>query len=166
MSIMKILETMDYGVAPESLDNANKWLAEHKAKFGLFIDGDFRKSAKAEYFNTYNPATGEKLAEITQASEKDVNMAVTAADLAQDSWAELTGFQRAKYLYSIARLIQKHARLFAVVESLDNGKPIRESRDVDIPLVIRHFYHHAGWAQLMDEKLDDYELEAQMITHD
>ena len=157
MSIMKILETMDYGLAPESLDNANNWLSEHNKKFDLFIDGQFIKSKKAEYFNTYNPATGEKLAEITQASEKDVDMAVTAANLAQDSWVKLSGFQRAKYLYAIARLIQKHARLFAVVESLDNGKPIRESRDVDVPLVIRHFYHHAGWAQLMDEKLDDYE---------
>lgn len=157
MSIMKILETMDYGVAPESLENANQWLSDHNQKFGLFIDGEFINDKKAEYFNTYNPATGEKLAEITQGSEKDVNMAVTAANLAQDSWAKLSGFQRAKYLYAIARLIQKHARLFAVIESLDNGKPIRESRDVDVPLVIRHFYHHAGWAQLMQDKLDDYE---------
>lgn len=157
MSIMKILETMDYGVAPESLENANQWLADHKHKFGLFIDGEFRTGKKDKYFNTYNPATGEKLAEITQASEKDVDMAVTAANLAQDSWGKLTGFQRAKYLYAIARLIQKHARLFAVLESLDNGKPIRESRDVDVPLVIRHFYHHAGWAQLLQDKLDDYE---------
>jgi len=157
MSIMKIFETMDYGVAPENTDEAFNWLNDHNKKFGQFINGEFLKDKKAKYFDTCNPANGEKLAQITQGSKKDVDMAVTAANIAQDSWAKLSGFQRAKYLYSIARLIQKHSRLFAVLESLDNGKPIRESRDVDIPLVIRHFYHHAGWAQLMEDKLEDYE---------
>ena len=157
MSIMKILETMDYGKAPENTDAAMAWINDYHKKFGLFINGEFIQNKKAKYFYTYNPANGEKLAEITQASEKDVDLAVMAASAAQESWAKLSGFQRAKYLYSIARLIQKHSRLFAVLESLDNGKPIRESRDVDIPLVIRHFYHHAGWAQLMEDKLDDYE---------
>ncbi|MBL4660731.1 MAG: aldehyde dehydrogenase family protein [Alcanivoracaceae bacterium] len=154
---MKILETMDYGKAPENTDAAMAWINDYNKKFGLFINGEFIHNKKAKYFYTYNPANGEKLAEITQASEKDVDIAVMAANAAQDSWANLSGFQRAKYLYSIARLIQKHSRLFAVLESLDNGKPIRESRDVDIPLVIRHFYHHAGWAQLLEDKLDDYE---------
>ena len=157
MSIMKILETMDYGKAPENTDEAMAWLNDYNNKFGLFINGEFINNKKAEYFYTYNPANGEKLAQITQGSEKDVDLAVKAANAAQESWVKLSGFQRAKYLYSIARLIQKHSRLFAVLESLDNGKPIRESRDVDIPLVIRHFYHHAGWAQLMEDKLDDYE---------
>jgi len=157
MSIMNIIETMDYGVAPENTDEAMNWLKQHKNKFGQFINGEFLQDKKAKYFDTSNPANGEHLAKITQGTAKDVNMAVTAANIAQDGWAKLSGFQRAKYLYSIARLIQKHSRLFAVLESLDNGKPIRESRDVDIPLVIRHFYHHAGWAQLMEEKLDDYE---------
>ena len=157
MSIMKILETMDYGVAPENTDEAMNWLNDHGKKFGQYINGEFIKGKKASYFDTCNPANGEKLAQITQGSKKDVDMAVTAANIAQESWAKLSGFQRAKYLYSIARLIQKHSRLFAVLESLDNGKPIRESRDVDIPLVIRHFYHHAGWAQLMEDNLDDYE---------
>ncbi|MEZ5495719.1 MAG: aldehyde dehydrogenase family protein [Gammaproteobacteria bacterium] len=157
MSIMKIFEEMDYGKAPESIDAANEWLKSHSSKFGLFIDGDFINSKNAKYFNTYNPANGEKLAQITQASAKDVDMAVTAAKLAQPDWEKLSGFDRAKYLYAIARLIQKHSRLFVVLESMDNGKPIRESRDVDIPLVIRHFYHHAGWAQLMEDKLDDYQ---------
>ncbi len=157
MSIMKILETMDYGVAPENTDEAMDWLHGHDKKFGQFINGEFIQDKKNKYFNTYNPANGEKLAEITQGTKKDVDVAVKAANIAQDSWAKLSGFQRAKYLYSIARLIQKHSRLFSVLESLDNGKPIRESRDIDIPLVIRHFYHHAGWAQLMEDKLDDYE---------
>jgi aldehyde dehydrogenase (NAD+) len=157
MSIMKIFETMDYGVAPESLTEASAWLENNKSKFGLFIDGEFKLNTKAKYFNSYNPATGEKLASITEGSKKDVDNAVDAANKAQKSWAKLLGFKRAKYLYAIARLIQKHSRLFAVLESLDNGKPIRESRDVDIPLVIRHFYHHAGWAQLMEDKLSDYE---------
>lgn len=154
---MKILETMDYGVAPESTQATLDWLKEHNNKFGLFINGEFIVDKKAKYFNTYNPATGNKLAQITQASKKDVDMAVTAANIAQSSWEKLSGFKRATYLYAIARLVQKHSRLFAVLESLDNGKPIRESRDVDIPLVIRHFYHHAGWAQVMEEKLEDYQ---------
>jgi aldehyde dehydrogenase (NAD+) len=157
MNIMKILETMDYGVAPESTDNAMNWIKDHDKKFGLFIDGEFEQNKNAKYFYTFNPATGKKLAQITQASKADVDKAVKAANSAQKSWVKLTGFQRAKYLYAIARLIQKYSRLFAVLESLDNGKPIRESRDVDVPLVIRHFYHHAGWAQLMEEKLDDYQ---------
>ena len=157
MSIMKILETMDYGVAPESTENAKVWLEANNNKFGLFIDGNFVQNKKAQYFYSFNPATGEKIAQITQASSKDVDAAVIAATKAQKDWAKLSGFQRAKYLYAIARLIQKHARLFAVLESLDNGKPIRESRDVDIPLVVRHFYHHAGWAQLMEEKIAGYE---------
>ncbi|VAW38536.1 Aldehyde dehydrogenase [hydrothermal vent metagenome] len=157
MNIMKILETMDYGVAPENTDAALAWLNDHNKKFGLFIDGKFIHNNKAKYFYTYNPATGEKLAQITQANSQDVDTAVKAANIAQKSWVQLSGFQRAKYLYAIARLVQKHARLFAVLESLDNGKPIRESRDVDIPLVIRHFYYHAGWAQLLEDKLADYE---------
>ncbi|MCF6289047.1 MAG: aldehyde dehydrogenase family protein [Proteobacteria bacterium] len=157
MNIMKILETMDYGKAPENTAEVMSWLAQHNNKFGQFINGEFLQSNKAKYFDTRNPATGEKLAKITQGTQKDVDLAVTAANKAQTNWAKLSGFQRAKYLYAIARLIQKHSRLFAVLESLDNGKPIRESRDVDIPLVIRHFYHHAGWAQLLQDKLGDYE---------
>lgn len=157
MGIMNILETMDYGKAPESSDQAIQWLESHQQKFGLFIDGQWHQPKKSNYFNSYNPATGEKLAQITQADKKSVDLAVNAANKAQKLWAQLSGFERAKYLYAIARLIQKHARLFAVLESLDNGKPIRETRDVDVPLVIRHFYHHAGWAQLAQEQMHGYE---------
>ena len=95
------------------------------------------------------------LARIAQAGAADVDAAVRAAAKAQPKWAALPGHERASHLYAIARLIQRHSRLFAVLESLDNGKPIRETRDIDIPLVARHFYHHAGWAQLMDGELAD-----------
>ena len=114
MNIMNILETMDYGVAPESTDKAMQWIKDHDKKFGLFIDGEFEQDKKAQYFDTINPATGKKLAKITQASKANVDKAVKAANQAQVSWAKLSGFQRAKYLYAIARLVQKHARLFAV----------------------------------------------------
>lgn len=157
MSIMKIFETMDYGKAPESQQQVNQWLDAHKRKFGIFVDGDFTQPKKPKHFFSFNPATGEKIAQIMQSSKKDVDNAVKAAKKAQKTWSKLTGFERAKCLYAIARLIQKHARLFAVLESLDNGKPIRESRDVDVPLAIRHFYHHAGWAQIVEDKLPDYE---------
>ncbi|TAK37208.1 MAG: aldehyde dehydrogenase family protein, partial [Saprospiraceae bacterium] len=112
--------------------------------------------AKGKYFKSINPANKEMLAEIAQAGKKDVDKAVTAAQKALPQWVTLGGHGRARYLYAIARQIQKHSRLFAVLEALDNGKPIRETRDIDIPLVARHFYHHAGWAQLMESELDGY----------
>ena len=109
-----------------------------------------------EYFATVDPATGTTLAEVAQAGEKDVDAAVRAARQAQPEWWGLGGHGRARYLYAIARHVQKHHRLLAVLESLDNGKPIRETRDIDVPLVARHFYHHAGWAQLLERELPGY----------
>jgi aldehyde dehydrogenase (NAD+) len=156
MSVAKILETMDYGPAPESTSEAEQWLAVHKRLFGNFIDGKWTKPSSTNTFETRNPATGKLLAKITQSTARDVNRAVKAASRAQAEWAAHSGHQRAKVLYAIARLMQKHARLFSVLETLDNGKPIRESRDIDIPLVIRHFYHHAGWAQLQDCEFSDH----------
>ena len=97
--------------------------------------------------------SGEKLASTVQGEKEDVELAVSSAREAFKSWSKLPGHARARYLYSIARHVQKHARLLAVVESLDNGKPIRETRDCDIPIVARHLYHHAGWAQLMDTEM-------------
>jgi len=155
MTVKEIFETMEYGPAPESAAEANKWLDAHERKFGHFINGEFVDGAT--HFQTKNPADGEFLADITDGSAADVDQAVKAARKAQAGWAKLGGHGRAKYLYAIARLVNKHARLFAVLETLDNGKPIRESRDIDIPLVIRHFYHHAGWAQLMDDEMPGYE---------
>ena len=151
MNISEIFETMDYGPAPESAAGALAWLVDGGNKFGHFIDGKYTKAGKC--FESKNPATGEVLALVSQGSKKDVDTAVSAARKAQGKWAKLPGHERAKYLYALARLLQKHSRLFAVLETLDNGKPIRESRDIDIPLVARHFYYHAGMAQLMASEL-------------
>ncbi|MBV7377805.1 aldehyde dehydrogenase family protein [Maritimibacter dapengensis] len=155
MTIKEIFETMDYGTAPESAKEAEAWLDRHDRAFGLFIGGSWTKPN--ETFATKNPATGEELAQVTQAGGDDVDAAVRAARKAQPGWAKLSGHARARVLYAIARLIQKHSRLFSVLETMDNGKPIRESRDIDIPLVARHFYYHAGMAQLQDRELADRE---------
>ena len=153
MNISQIFETMDYGKAPEANEEAMKWIASHKGSFGHFINGAFTKSE--DLFPTINPATTEELAKISQASAKSVSAAVKAAVAAQSGWEALGGHGRAKVLYAIARLLQKQSRLFATLETLDNGKPIRESRDIDIPLAQRHFYYHAGMAQLMEKSLPD-----------
>jgi aldehyde dehydrogenase (NAD+) len=156
MSIAEIFETMEYGPAPESASPAVRWLEERGRTFGHFIGGEWRDPAEGEYFDTTNPATNKPLARIAQGGRADVEAAVRAAREALPGWQALDGHGRARYLYALARHIQRHSRLFAVLESMDNGKPIRESRDIDIPLVARHFYHHAGWAQLMDAELPGY----------
>ncbi len=153
MTIKEIFDTMSYGPAPESSAEALAWIAKHGARFGHFIDGNF--TAPGDTFATSNPATGTKLADVTQGSTSHVDAAVSAARRAQPKWARLTAHQRAKHLYALARMIQKQSRLFAVLETLDNGKPIRESRDIDVPLVARHFYYHAGLAQLLPSELPD-----------
>jgi len=155
MSVRDILETMDYGPAPEARDQADTWIAEHGGTFKLFIDGKWRAAKSGATFTTSNPADGQKLAKISQAGKADINAAVRAARKAQVDWAALSGHARARYLYALARLVQKHARLLSVVETLDNGKPVRETRDIDVPLVARHFYHHAGWAQLLHSEFPD-----------
>ncbi|RMA43920.1 aldehyde dehydrogenase family protein [Rhodophyticola porphyridii] len=151
MTTREIFETMDYGPAPESSAEALAWIAAKGPAFGAFIDGAFAKPG--ETFATRNPATGAELARITQSSAEQVDKAVTAARRAFPGWSKLSGHQRARHLYALARLLQKHARLFAVLESLDNGKPIREARDIDVPLAQRHFYYHAGLAQLLDDEM-------------
>ena len=153
MTVKEIFDTMDYGKAPENAADALAWIAAQGGTFGHFIDGAF--TAAGSLFETRNPATGDTLATVTQAMQSDVDAAVAAARKAQPKWQALGGHGRAKALYAIARLLQKHSRLFAVLETLDNGKPIRESRDIDIPLAQRHFYYHAGMAQLMDSELPD-----------
>lgn len=157
MTIPEILDTLEYGLAPEAAKPAEEWLDAHNRKFGLFINNEWREPSVKEYFDSINPANKNKLAEIAQASDDDVHDAVRAARKAYLKWSQLSGHTRARYLYAIARQIQKHSRLFAVLETMDNGKPIRETRDIDIPLVARHFYHHAGWAQLMSSELKGYE---------
>ncbi|WP_369812318.1 aldehyde dehydrogenase family protein [Janthinobacterium sp. SUN206] len=153
-TINEILNTMDYGPAPESQKEAQAWLAGHQRKFGLFIDNAW--SEPAELFASTNPADGTQLAELTQATDADVERAVEAARRALPVWQGMGGHGRAKVMYALARLLQKHSRLFAVLETLDNGKTIRETRDIDLPLAARHFYHHAGWAQLQSEEFADY----------
>jgi aldehyde dehydrogenase (NAD+) len=147
-SIVEKFESMEYGPAPEDASEVYRWLDAHKRAFGHSIDGAWTP-AKGEAFAVKNPATGELLAMVASTGAAEVDAAVKAARAALPGWQALTGHQRARYLYALARQVQKHARRLAVLETLDNGKSIRESRDIDIPLVARHFYHHAGWAQLL-----------------
>lgn len=154
-TVARILDVMEYGPAPESDASARRWIADHGGTFGFFIDGAWVPADPGETFRTLNPADGSVLATVGQGGAAQVDAAVRAARRAFPSWAGLSGHARARHLYAIARGVQKHARLFAVLETLDNGKPIRESRDIDIPLVARHFYHHAGWAQLCDQEFAD-----------
>ncbi len=157
MSIAEKFVSMEYGPAPEDSKEAVGWLERHGRRFGLFIDGAWQAPATGEYFDTLDPSNGEKLASIAQGGAADVDAAVRAARSAAPKWQGLTPHIRARYLYSLARLVQKHSRLLAVLETMDNGKPIRESRDIDIPLVARHFYYHAGWAQLLQQEFPDHE---------
>src|ERR1700688_2577581 len=157
MSIAEKFLTMEYGPAPEDPKEAQAWLDRHKRRFGHFINGAWQAPAAGEYFDTCDPSTGEKLASVAQGSAADVGFAVPSARVASPKWRALTPHARARYLYALARLVQKHSRLLAVLETMDNGKPIRESRDIDIPLVARHFYYHAGWAQLLEQEFPEYE---------
>jgi aldehyde dehydrogenase (NAD+) len=157
MSIAEKFVSMEYGPAPEDPKEASAWLERHGRKFGLFIGGAWQAPAAGEYFDTLDPSNGEKLAVVAQGSAADVDSAVRAARSASPKWRALTPHVRARYLYALARLVQKHSRLLAVLETMDNGKPIRESRDIDIPLVARHFYHHAGWAQLIEREFPEHE---------
>src|SRR5271156_5838339 len=151
MGVIKdILRTMDYGPSPESTEHVGIWLEEHESGFGHFINGAFTKPGAL--FDVFNPARGERIARVSQGSAKDIDAAVAAARKAQPKWAALSGFERSKHIYALARHVQKRERFLSVLETIDNGKPIRESRDIDIPLVARHFYHHAGWASLIDSE--------------
>jgi aldehyde dehydrogenase (NAD+) len=155
-AIVEEFHRMEYGPAPEDPKETTGWLDGHKRKFGHYIDGAWRNPASGEYFASANPATGDKIADVAHADAADVNAAVAAARKALPAWQALSGHQRARYLYALARQVQKHSRRLAVLETMDNGKPIRESRDIDIPLVARHFYHHAGWAQLLESEFPGY----------
>jgi len=155
-TVAKIFETMEWGPAPEARGPALDWIKAHSGRFGVFIGGQWIAPAAGDGFDTVNPATREVLARVSQAGEEDVDAAVKAAAHALPAWAALSGHARARHLYALARAVQKHSRLLAVLESLDNGKSIRETRDLDIPLVARHFYHHAGWAQLRETEFPGY----------
>src|SRR5271170_7759812 len=157
MSVVEKFGTMEYGPAPEDPKESLHWLDAHKRRFGHFIGGAWKAPADGKYFDTTDPSNGEKTAEVAQGNAADVNAAVKAARSALKGWQALTGHERAKYLYALARQVQKHSRRLAVLETIDNGKPIRESRDIDIPLVARHFYYHAGWAHLVAREFPGYE---------
>ncbi|MBU2696118.1 aldehyde dehydrogenase family protein [Pimelobacter sp. 30-1] len=134
----------EYAPAPES-----RSIVDIKPSYGLFIDGEF-VDGRGTSFKTINPATEETLAEIAEASDADVDLAVKAARRAFRGWSRMSGKERAKYLFRIARILQERGRELAVLESIDNGKPIKESRDVDVPIVAAHFFYYAGWADKLD----------------
>jgi aldehyde dehydrogenase (NAD+) len=152
MSTVEKFVSLEYGPAPEDPKEAVLWLDHHQRRFGHFINGAWQAPAAGHYFDTNDPSTGNKLASVAQGSTEDVDAAVRAARAVQPKWQALAPHARARYLYAMARMVQKHSRRLAVLETMDNGKPIRESRDIDIPLVARHFYHHAGWAQLLESE--------------
>ncbi len=152
-----LLKSLDYGPAPEQETRTREWLSSYGATFSHYINGAWQPPATGAHFPTINPARhDEVLAQIALGTKEDVDAAVAAAQAAFPAWSGLSGHERAKYLYAIARAIAKHARIFAVLESLDNGKPIRETRDIDVPVVIRHFYYHAGWAQSFETEFAGY----------
>src|SRR5215469_154158 len=156
MSVAEQFLKMDYGPAPEDPKDTLAWLDRHARKFGHFIDGVWHEPADGAFFDTLDPATGEKIASVAQGTVADVDAAVKSARRALPQWQALKPHARARYLYALARAVQRHSRRLAVLETIDNGKPIRESRDIDIPLVARHFYHHAGWAQLLESEFPGY----------
>jgi aldehyde dehydrogenase (NAD+) len=156
MSVVEKFAGMEYGPAPEDPREALVWLDGHKRRFGHFINGEWRDPIAGKFFDTIDPSTGDKVADIAMGSPQDIDAAVSAARAALKPWQALKPHERARCLYAFARMVQKHSRRLAVVETMNNGKPIRESRDLDIPLVARHFYHHAGWAQLLAREFPGY----------
>ncbi|TIQ98066.1 aldehyde dehydrogenase family protein [Mesorhizobium sp.] len=151
MNILERYRAMEYGPAPEARNEADAWLAGRDFSRALFIDGAWKAAASGKTFDTSEPSSGKLLAKISDAGAGDIDAAVAAAAKALPKWSASSGYARAKVLYAIGRAMQRHQRLFAVLESIDNGKPIRESRDIDVPLAIRHFIHHAGWAQTLEK---------------
>jgi aldehyde dehydrogenase (NAD+) len=145
MTMEKPASAFDYAPAPES-----RSVVDIAPSYGLFIDGEFTEAADGKVFKTVSPSTEEVLSEVAQAGEADVDRAVKAARKAFEKWSALPGAERAKYLFRIARIIQERSRELAVLETLDNGKPIKETRDVDLPLVAAHFFYYAGWADKLD----------------
>ncbi|MCC2279436.1 aldehyde dehydrogenase family protein [Streptomyces sp. ET3-23] len=135
----------EYAPAPES-----RAVVDIAPSYGLFVDGEFREASDGKVFKTLSPSTEEVLSEVAQASAEDVDAAVKAARKAFEKWSALPGSERAKYLFRIARIIQERSRELAVLETLDNGKPIKETRDADLPLVAAHFFYYAGWADKLD----------------
>ena len=152
--IIKNFKNISYGPAPEDSKDVISWINTLNNPNHLFINGSWIKSKSSKKIQVINPATNKKLTNLSIANKADVNVAVHAAKKTFSSWSNTSSDTRAKYLYALARLIQKHSRFLSVLETIDNGKPIRETRDIDIPLVARHFYYHAGWAKKIDTKIN------------
>ena len=148
--IIQNFKNISYGPAPEDSKDVMSWINSLNHPNLLFINGKWIKSKSSKKIQVINPATNKKLTTLAVSNKSDVNEAVGAAKKAFASWSKTSSDTRAKYLYALARLIQKHSRFLSVLETIDNGKPIRETRDIDIPLVARHFYYHAGWAKKID----------------
>ena len=149
-------DNWDYSSSLEAINHI-----QLKKKYNLFIDGKWIAPSKNNYFKTINPANEETLAEIASASKEDVDLAVKAARKAYTNvWSKMPASERAKYIYRIARLMQERAREFTVIESLESGKTIRESRDVDIPLACNHFFYYAGWADKLDYAFPNRKIES------
>ena len=156
MNILERFNAMEYGPAPEARNEADAWLAARDFSKALYIGGEWKAAASGRTFDVSEPSTTRLLAKVSDAGAADIDAAVSAAAKALPKWSGQSGYQRSKVLYAIGRAMQRHQRLFAVLESIDNGKPIRESRDIDVPLAIRHFIHHAGWAQALDREFPDH----------
>ena len=161
--IIKNYKNIKYGSALEDNTEVLKWIKEINNPNKNYINGQWISSNTKKSIKVINPATKSKLFNLNISSKEDINKAVKAAKKAYPKWSKLSSFKRSKYLYALARLIQKHSRFLSVLESIDNGKPIRETRDIDIPLVIRHFYYHAGWAAKLKNKINPIGVVGQII---
>src|ERR1044071_6462689 len=155
-NIKDLLLSMDYGPSPEANDHVKAWLTGHRGGLHHYIGGAFVPSTGGGHFEVRDPAHGTLLAQVAEGTAADIDRAVSAARAAFAGWSQLSGHARARHLYALARLVQKREGFLAVLESMDNGKPVRESRDIDVPLVARHFYHHAGWAELVESEFPDH----------
>ena len=162
-NIIKNFKNIKYGPAPEDDKDVLKWIKNLSNPNRIYINGKWTLSKSSKTLQAINPSTNSKLFKLVVSSKKDVDSAVIAANKAYPKWSKLSSYKRSQYLYALARLIQKHARFLSVLESIDNGKPIRETRDIDIPLVARHFYYHAGWAAKSKDTVKSLGVVGQII---
>ena len=162
-NIIKNFKIIKYGPAPEDDKDVLKWIKNLSSPNRIYINGKWTLSKSSKTLQAINPSTNSKLFKLVVSSKKDVDSAVIAANKAYPKWSKLSSYKRSQYLYALARLIQKHARFLSVLESIDNGKPIRETRDIDIPLVARHFYYHAGWAAKSKDSVKSLGVVGQII---
>jgi len=162
-NIIKNFKNIKYGPAPDDDKDVLKWIKNLSSPNRIYINGKWTLSKSSKTLQAINPSTNSKLFKLVVSSKKDVDSAVIAANKAYPKWSKLSSYKRSQYLYALARLIQKHARFLSVLESIDNGKPIRETRDIDIPLVARHFYYHAGWAAKSKDSVKSLGVVGQII---